>query len=58
MNAPATPSTDAVPAVSSAIVHMKIGQLTRQLHDSLNALGFADKLRDSASTMLTWSTPG
>ncbi|MES2183568.1 MAG: protein phosphatase CheZ [Pseudomonadota bacterium] len=33
------------------IVHIKIGQLTRQLHDSLNALGYADKLRDSAGEL-------
>jgi chemotaxis protein CheZ len=31
----------------SADVHHKIGQLTRQLHDSLNELGYADKLRGS-----------
>lgn len=30
-----------------ADVHQKIGRLTRQLHDSLNELGFADSLRDS-----------
>lgn len=54
MNAPSTPTPDvATDALSPvpAIVHMKIGQLTRQLHDSLNALGFADKLRDSASEL-------
>lgn len=28
-------------------VHHKIGILTRQLHDSLNELGYAEKLRDS-----------
>jgi len=28
-------------------VHHKIGQLTRQLHDALNELGYADKLRGS-----------
>lgn len=28
-------------------VHQKIGQLTRQLHDSLNELGYADQLRGS-----------
>ncbi|KQR60908.1 protein phosphatase CheZ [Acidovorax sp. Leaf160] len=28
-------------------VHQKIGLLTRQLHDSLNELGYADKLRGS-----------
>ena len=31
----------------SADVHHKIGQLTRQLVDSLNELGYADKLRGS-----------
>jgi len=54
MNAPSTPSQEAGAGALSpvpAIVHMKIGQLTRQLHDSLNALGFADKLRDSASEL-------
>ena len=35
---PPEPATD---------VHHKIGQLTRQLHDSLNELGFAEKLRGS-----------
>src|SRR6218665_60335 len=30
-----------------ADVHQKIGLLTRQLHDALNELGYADKLRDS-----------
>ncbi|MFN3375277.1 MAG: protein phosphatase CheZ [Burkholderiaceae bacterium] len=29
----------------AAEVHQKIGVLTRQLHDALNELGFADKLR-------------
>lgn len=32
-------------------VHTKIGQLTRQLHDSLNALGYAEKLRDSVGEL-------
>ena len=31
----------------SADVHHKIGQLTRQLHDALNELGYAEKLRGS-----------
>lgn len=35
---PGEPATD---------VHHKIGLLTRQLHDSLNELGYADKLRGS-----------
>jgi chemotaxis protein CheZ len=30
---------------AEADVHQKIGLLTRQLHDSLNELGYADKLR-------------
>lgn len=40
---------DATPDHSQppADVHHKIGQLTRQLHDSLNELGYADKLRGS-----------
>ena len=42
---------DATPANSQpaaeADVHHKIGLLTRQLHDSLNELGYADKLRGS-----------
>ena len=39
---------DATPDNSQpADVHHKIGQLTRQLHDSLNELGYADKLRGS-----------
>lgn len=43
-------------------VHQKIGQLTRQLHDSLNALGYADKLRNTmgelpdAQSRLTYIT--
>ncbi|MCS4511214.1 protein phosphatase CheZ [Xylophilus ampelinus] len=40
-------STGAAPAD----VHTKIGQLTRQLHDSLNALGYAEKLRDSVGEL-------
>ena len=40
---------DATPDHSQppADVHHKIGLLTRQLHDSLNELGYADKLRGS-----------
>jgi chemotaxis protein CheZ len=34
-------------SADAADVHHKIGQLTRQLHDSLNELGYADKLRGS-----------
>jgi chemotaxis protein CheZ len=39
----ATPDQSQPPA--EADVHHKIGLLTRQLHDSLNELGYADKLR-------------
>ena len=35
------------PSQPPADVHHKIGQLTRQLHDSLNELGYAEKLRGS-----------
>ena len=38
-----TPDT----SVGEANVHHKLGQLTRQLHNSLNELGFAEKLRGS-----------
>ena len=34
-------------AEASANVHYKIGVLTRQLHNSLNELGYADRLRGS-----------
>ncbi len=32
-------------------VHQKIGQLTRQLHDALNELGFAEQLRGSVGEL-------
>lgn len=32
-------------------VHLKIGQLTRQLHDSLRELGYAERLRDSMDAL-------
>jgi chemotaxis protein CheZ len=35
---------------ASANVHYKIGVLTRQLHNSLNELGYADRLRGSAGS--------
>ena len=35
----------------AADVHHKIGILTRQLHDSLNELGYADKLRGSMGAL-------
>ena len=36
---------------SSIEVHQQIGALTRQLHDSLNGLGFADKVKDLAGEL-------
>ena len=42
----ATPD-NSQPPEQPADVHHKIGLLTRQLHDSLNELGYADKLRGS-----------
>ena len=36
-----------ISSAEPADVHHKIGQLTRQLHDSLNELGYAEKLRGS-----------
>ncbi|WP_311224167.1 MULTISPECIES: protein phosphatase CheZ [unclassified Acidovorax] len=38
---------NAAPDAGADDVHQKIGLLTRQLHDSLNELGYADKLRGS-----------
>jgi chemotaxis protein CheZ len=34
-------------------VHYKVGVLTRQLHDSLNELGYADRLRGSMESCRT-----
>lgn len=48
---PHNPAAAAEAAETPAEVHMKIGQLTRQLHDSLNALGYAEKLRDSVGEL-------
>ncbi|MCX7275839.1 MAG: protein phosphatase CheZ [Burkholderiales bacterium] len=45
---------DAPPAGGGAMqpeVHQKIGLLTRQLHDSLNELGYTDKLKDSVEEL-------
>ncbi|WP_394790103.1 protein phosphatase CheZ [Rhodoferax sp.] len=33
------------------VVHQKLGLLTRQLHDSLNELGYTDKLKDSVEEL-------
>jgi len=38
-------------AISSAEVHQQIGALTRQLHDSLNGLGLAAKVKDWAGEL-------
>lgn len=47
-----TPLSHAGPATDGTVdVHTKLGQLTRQLHDALNALGYAEKLRDSAGEL-------
>lgn len=38
-------------ASQGAEVHQRLGLLTRQLHDSLNGLGLADRLKDSAGEL-------
>ena len=38
-------------ALSAADVHQQLGALTRQLHDSLNGLGLADKVKDWAGEL-------
>ncbi|RCW67598.1 protein phosphatase CheZ [Pseudorhodoferax soli] len=47
---PASP-TPAVPDDATQDVHHKLGLLTRQLHDSLAELGYADKLRGSVDEL-------
>ena len=47
---PASPEPPASEDVTSD-VHHKLGLLTRQLHDSLSELGYADKLRGSADEL-------
>jgi chemotaxis protein CheZ len=42
---------DPVTIASAIQVHQQIGALTRQLHDSLNGLGFADKMKDLAGEL-------
>ena len=37
--------------VSPLVIHQQIGALTRQLHDSLNGLGLADKVKDWAGEL-------
>jgi chemotaxis protein CheZ len=48
MSTEPTPST---PALSTVEVHQQLGALTRQLHDSLNGLGLADKVKDWAGEL-------
>ena len=43
---------------ASANVHYKIGVLTRQLHNSLNELGYADRLRGSAGELAADAAAG
>jgi chemotaxis protein CheZ len=47
-------SNDTTPqasAMSTVEVHQQLGALTRQLHDSLNGLGLADKVKDWAGEL-------
>jgi len=48
MSADTIPSA---PALSTVEVHQQLGALTRQLHDSLNGLGLADKVKDWAGEL-------
>ena len=48
-SASAHPAGDAAP--DGQDVHQKIGQLTRQLHDTLRELGLAEKLQGTASEL-------
>lgn len=48
MSAEPTPTT---PLLSTVEVHQQLGALTRQLHDSLNGLGLADKVKDWAGEL-------
>lgn len=48
MSADTTPTN---PALSTVEVHQQLGALTRQLHDSLNGLGLADKVKDWAGEL-------
>lgn len=48
MSADTTPT---VPALSTVEVHQQLGALTRQLHDSLNGLGLAEKVKDWAGEL-------
>ena len=46
-----TPNTSSPSGFDQGEIHNKLGQLTRQLHDSLRELGYADKLRDSIDAL-------
>jgi len=48
---PMAPLESSADANRLADVHQKIGALTRQLHDALNQLGHADKLKASAGEL-------
>ena len=48
MSADTTPTT---PVLSTVEVHQQLGALTRQLHDSLNGLGLAEKVKDWAGEL-------
>nr|WP_315466353.1 protein phosphatase CheZ [uncultured Rhodoferax sp.] len=45
------PTPPAVPPLSAGDVHQQLGALTRQLHDSLNGLGLAAKVKDWAGEL-------
>lgn len=52
MPEPSNPPVEASPAgFDQGGVHNKLGQLTRQLHDALRELGYADRLRSSADKL-------
>ncbi len=44
-------TTPLPPALSTVEVHQQLGALTRQLHDSLNGLGLAEKVKDWAGEL-------
>ncbi len=48
---PATPDTALAADDPTPDVHHKLGLLTRQLHDTLSELGYADKLRGSVDEL-------
>lgn len=48
MHTSAAPET---PVLTEPDLHQKIGMLTRQLHDSLSELGYADQLRSSVGEL-------